>query len=258
MLADAPYQPKRSLFAKIKRRLTQYHYAAPVRIETNEPILSITFDDCPESAITLGARILDEYGVKGGFYIASDLIGKKSHMGRIAREDQIRELRETGHEIGSHTHTHLDCAANDTDVVVKDVEANLTELARICPDTSVASFAFPYGETSFSAKRKLSGRFLNLRGILPGINRGSVDRAQLRAFEIDQSESSFARAMSALSDLQANPGWMITFTHDVSDQPSEFGMTPEQLRTLINEARARGIRIETPTVAANILGLTTK
>ncbi len=58
MLAPKPYEPNRSLFAKIERRLTQYRKAAPATVITDRPILSITFDDCPTSAADTGARIL--------------------------------------------------------------------------------------------------------------------------------------------------------------------------------------------------------
>ena len=258
MLAKTPYQPSRSLFAKIERRLTQFRKAAPAVISPDGPILSITFDDCPISAAETGAAILEEYGVRGGYYIATGLMGQESHMGPVSSTEQISQLSAAGHEIGAHSHTHLDCAQTDPDKVFCDVEKNLEQLKMVCASEGVESFAFPYGETSFAVKKHLADDFLTLRGILPGINRGVVDRAQLRAFEIDHSPASFERAMSALDDLAAQSGWMIVFTHDVSATPSEHGMTPDQLRGLLDRAQELNIEICTPTEAARRSGWSVK
>lgn len=255
MLASTPYQPDRSLLAKLRRRLTQYRQAAPVEVETETPLLSITFDDCPETAVSIGAEILNRYNVRGGFYISTALLNTANHIGQMASEAQIRDLHKAGHEIGAHSHTHLDCAASGLSNIMQDVETNLAELKRICPDACIESFAFPYGETSYSAKQSLADNFSNLRGILPGINRGKTDRAHLRAYEIDRTEASLAKVMDALKSLQASPGWMVVFTHDVSETPSDFGMRPDQLTALIEAAQSRGIQIVTPGEATHILGL---
>ena len=254
MLAPKPYEPNRSLFAKIERRLTQYRKAAPAAVITDRPILSITFDDCPTSASETGALILEEYGVRGGYYIATGLMGRDSHMGLVSTPDHIARLHAAGHEIGAHSHSHLDCSQAKHDDVMADVERNIELLKEICHTFSVDSFAFPYGETRFDVKKHLADDFLTLRGILPGINRGMVDRAQLRAFEIDHTQHSFDRAYSALDSLQQTPGWMIIFTHDVADAPSQHGMTPDQLRRILDRAQELDIEICTPKVAAERVG----
>ncbi|MDF1681791.1 polysaccharide deacetylase family protein [Ponticaulis sp.] len=254
MLAPKPYEPNRSLFAKIERRLTQYRKAAPATVITDRPILSITFDDCPTSAAETGARILEEYGVRGGYYIATGLMGRDSHMGLVSTPDQIAELFAAGHEIGAHSHSHLDCSQAKHDEVMADVERNIELLKEICHTFSVDSFAYPYGETRFDVKKHLAGDFLTLRGILPGINRGMVDRAQLRAFEIDHTQHSFDRAYSALHCLKQTSGWMIIFTHDVAESPSQHGMTPDQLRRILDRAEELDIEICTPKVAAERVG----
>lgn len=250
-----PYQPNRSLLAKIERRLTQYRKAAPAMIQTGHPVLSITFDDCPTSAAETGARILEEYGVRGGYYIATGLMGQSSHMGMVLSSDEVAQLCTDGHEIGAHSHSHLDCARARADQVAADIEKNIELLKEICHTYKIDSFAFPYGETRYDVKKSLAHDFLTLRGILPGINRGLVDRAQLRAFEIDHTPASFDRAYSALDSLYDAPGWMILFTHDVAETPSEHGMTPDQLRRILDRAQELNIEICTPTQAAKRVGL---
>lgn len=61
-----------------------------------------TFDDGGSSFYTLFAPILEEYGYKGYFFIATKYIGSQGFM----TEDQIRELDRRGHIIGGHSDTH--------------------------------------------------------------------------------------------------------------------------------------------------------
>lgn len=254
MKADK-YVPSRSLYAKINRRMTQFRQAAPARLKLEKPILSITFDDCPQSAILKGAEVLNRHHVKGGFYIATGLIGRSSVMGRMASAAQIKELAEMGHEIGAHSHAHFDYARAEIERIEADIQTNIDRLREICALDHIDSFAFPYGETSFQTKKKLSTKFSTLRGLLPGINRGQVDRAQLRSYELDGCPQSAPNVLRQLDELAKSPGWMIVFSHDVSDQPSSLGTTPEILEQIISKAQALGIDILPPSEAAQKAGL---
>ena len=61
-----------------------------------------TFDDGGVSFITKAAPILEKYGFKGVFFIATKYIDTPGFL-TVA---QIQELHERGHQIGSHTHSH--------------------------------------------------------------------------------------------------------------------------------------------------------
>ncbi len=62
----------------------------------------LTFDDGGISFFTVIAPILEKYNLKGVFFIATDYIGTDGFM----TSDQIRELSERGHVIGSHSCSH--------------------------------------------------------------------------------------------------------------------------------------------------------
>lgn len=61
-----------------------------------------TFDDGGVSSYTIFAPILEKYGYKGYFFIATQFIGVEGFLS----ETQIRELSERGHIIGGHSETH--------------------------------------------------------------------------------------------------------------------------------------------------------
>lgn len=62
----------------------------------------LTFDDGASNAYTYVAGELEKYGWRGHFFIATDWIGQAGFLNR----QQIRELHERGHVIGSHSCTH--------------------------------------------------------------------------------------------------------------------------------------------------------
>ena len=64
------------------------------------PIL--TFDDGGSSFYEPISFLLDKYGFKGRFFIATKYINTVGFMGR----EQIKDLYKRGHLIGSHSHSH--------------------------------------------------------------------------------------------------------------------------------------------------------
>ena len=254
-MADGmPYQPDRSLKAKVTRRVTQWRTVAPISISPEQSILSISFDDCPVTAATTGASILDHHQVRGTYYIATGLLGQTNHMGEIVDQHGVKALADNGHDIAAHTTSHLDCARASANEVLKDIEGNLADLSEMGIGP-VYHFAYPFGETTPEIKSALKDRFLTARGILPGVNRGVCDRTQLRAFELDGSDGRTDRLISAIDSLAANPGWAIAFTHDVSDDPSAYGITPETLEFIVRRAQANGVQILPVSEAASALGM---
>ena len=61
-----------------------------------------TFDDGGVSFITKAAPILEKYGFKGVFFVSTKYIGTPGFL----TAEQVKELAERGHVIGSHSHTH--------------------------------------------------------------------------------------------------------------------------------------------------------
>src|SRR5436190_13928255 len=66
-------------------------------------IAFLTFDDGGNSGMTV-AEILERNGVRGHFFISTTRIGSPGFLSK----DTIRALHQSGHVIGSHTHSHFD------------------------------------------------------------------------------------------------------------------------------------------------------
>lgn len=245
------YAPTETVFDKVRRKVSRFVEQRPARLSFDRPTLSISFDDAPVSAVRDGAQILEAAGVRGTFYISAGLCGRDSPMGVYAGMDEIQRLADAGHEIGCHTFSHLDCGRSRADVITCDVGLNAATLAE--HGLATETFAYPYGEISPTAKRVLGERFRALRTVNAGMVAGDADLAGLPGVGVE-GPGGEAKARKWLDKARAKTGWVILYSHDVREEPSEWGCTPQVLERLVKDAVADGFQI-LPVRDALTLGL---
>lgn len=243
-----------SLPARIGRRFTQWRVAQPIGKTPERPIVSFTFDDFPKSAVDIGAQIVEDVGGHATYYACTSFLGQTTPTGPQYELSDIEALKNAGHEIGAHTHTHFDCSLADVKTSHSDIELNLRRLEDIGV-TDIQSFAYPYGETRYALKCVIRDRFSTARGILAGRNGAQSDRMQLRALEVVGAEWTVERAKRALRSAEKSPAWIVIFTHDVAPNPSKFGTKPQALKDLAQMAKDIGADITTMRDAASKMGL---
>lgn len=249
------YAPSRSAPAKVQRRVVQWRKACQADVAPDRPIVSFTFDDFPKSALN-GADIIEKHGGRAGFYACTTFLGQRSPvMGEMFDGATLNELSVRGHEIGAHTHSHIDCARARLDKVERDIGENLVALAEAGYSENISAFAYPFGETTYSAKRWVGEVFATGRGILPGVNIGDTDRSQLRAIELGATEMHRKRALAALKTCIEAKGWLFFFTHDVSKSPSKQGAPSELIAELAQRAVEGGAVLASPTLGAVLSGI---
>lgn len=252
---DWDYTPSRTPVARVKRKLVQAVMAAPVQVRPDRPVVSFTFDDFPKSSLA-GADLVEAAGGHAGFYACTSIMGKRSPvLGEMFDAATLAELSARGHEIGAHTHDHADCARADIAALERTVGDNLVRLSEAGHAPTVSSFAYPYGETTFAAKRWMADVFATSRGIQPGFNLGRADRAQLRATELLDSAASRRRAHDLMKKCLASKGWLILFTHDVSTKPSSYGVPTDMVAELVKQAVDGGAVLAAPTLGAVLSGV---
>ncbi|WP_235923442.1 polysaccharide deacetylase family protein [Brucella tritici] len=216
----------------------------PFCLPKNERIITFTFDDVPDTAESAGATILDKYGVHGTFYIAGNMVGTKEAKRNLITQEGCRKLVERGHELGCHTYNHLKVPYFGAQEIVSDLDRNTAYLDAFEPDREEPrNFAYPYCASSMMSRRLFADRFATCRGGGNRINRGMIDLAFLQAVEIRQPDDNAARQTRWIDDLNANPGWLVFYTHDVSDTPTEFGCKPETFERLVSHAVRSGATV---------------
>ncbi len=126
------------------------------------PLLAITFDDGFRLLMSDALEVLEQYGVKATFYIPTGFIALAPNSDRAAdfslrahyyqrplapmNSADLKQLRQSGHEIGSHGVSHIGLNAVSRHVAKYELEESRDQLAQWLGET-VTGFAYPYGFT---------------------------------------------------------------------------------------------------------------
>lgn len=243
------------LISRVTNRLLRRLPHARFEVRTARPIVSFTFDDVPDTALTAGAAILEKNGARGTFYIAGGLAGRQEVDRTLISADGCRTLLARGHEVACHTYAHSNIRHLSAAELVADLDQNARFLADIDPALRATNFAFPYNAGSFRARRELARRYRTARAGGEGINRGPTDRAFLRSVSIGQPEESAAALTRFIDDVVMDPGWLVFYTHDIAENSTPHGCRPETFEALVRHARDAGCEILTVNAALDQLGL---
>ncbi len=116
-----------------------YNYLAYGTPIPEKPVM-ITFDDTDEEQYTLGATEMKKYGFKGVFFIMTISINRPRYM----TKEQIKELSDAGHQIGSHTWDHhmvTKYTEEDWDIQTVKTRKTLEDIT----GKPIEYFAYPFG-----------------------------------------------------------------------------------------------------------------
>jgi peptidoglycan/xylan/chitin deacetylase (PgdA/CDA1 family) len=232
----------RRLLDDLSRKAARHHRSKPFRMQNREPLVSFTFDDVPDSAYLNGARILDDAGIRGTFYIASGICGTNDTYWRVLDPDQVRALHDGGHEIGCHTFSHVAVETLDAATMADESRRNRERLTELCPGLRLTNFCYPFGKVSLQRKWQLQDNFDTCRGIYEGINAGTIDLALLSVIELYDRTLTDAKLEQVLRETRDRNGWLVFYTHDVADPPSWIGCSPAKFKSTVQAVQAMGLR----------------
>jgi peptidoglycan/xylan/chitin deacetylase (PgdA/CDA1 family) len=225
--------------ARLSNRLARHLFAAPLRLKGGRPMVSFTFDDIPMSAATIGAPMLEECGGRGTFYVAGGLVNQRNNQCEGIDPGGIVKLRRAGHEIACHTFSHRRAIDLDAAAMAAEIERNRHYLEGLDTSIKLENFAYPYGLATVARKRQLTNSFRSARGILPGVNSGTIDLQFLRSTPLIDKDIDRDGIDRAFDEAVATGGWLIFYSHDVADTPSPWGCTPGLLRHALDAAKRR-------------------
>ena len=237
------YEPDRSLKGKLRRRAVRLLHRRPARKAPPGPMISFSFDDAPLTAATIGAQVGRQLGGRG-------MAGEDSAMGPILTSHDVVDLIAGGHEIGCHTWSHLDCGQASAEAAAADADRNAAALNAL--GARPATFAYPYGDVSAPAKAALADRYSLLQALHHGVIVAGTDLNQAPAVGIEGPDGE-AIARRWLAESVRRNAWLILYTHDVAEQPSAWGCTPQTLERLADEAIRLGCRTVTVAEGARLV-----
>lgn len=134
------YKISKDIFENHVKRVSQIIEDRKIEKE----YIRFTFDDGGASFITIIAEILEKYGFKGYFFIATKYIGKDTFL---TKED-IKMLYTRGHFIGAHSHTHRQMMNSlNKQELFNDWKASINILSSII-DAPITIASLPNGYSS--------------------------------------------------------------------------------------------------------------
>jgi peptidoglycan/xylan/chitin deacetylase (PgdA/CDA1 family) len=230
------------LAGKASRFLARNIRTKSLAMRNAQPLVTFTFDDVPASACHVGALIIEQYGARGTYYVSGGGCGAPSPCGRLATVDLLQVLSARGHEIGCHTYSHAAVAGISPGELAADTERNHAFLNSVGNQIAARNFAYPYGDLSFRTKRYLEGRFDSCRSLIPGLNSGTADLGALKTWALENASIDRGKILDLVAQAARTKGWLIFNSHDVQEEPSRFGVTPDLLAFAAATARDAGCR----------------
>jgi peptidoglycan/xylan/chitin deacetylase (PgdA/CDA1 family) len=193
----------------------------------------------------VGADIVEEFGGRATYYVAMGLMDTRSRVGEQFHSADLQALIDRGHEVALHGFRHISARRTPVEEFIEDVGECSRALREILPSGPSNNFAYPYGEATLSAKRKLGPRMTSSRGTIRGLNGPEVDLNLLNANCLYGGDEQLEQARQLVTENQSQRSWLIFYSHDVAENPSPYGCTPSLLRKVISFAVAQGATLMT-------------
>lgn len=134
---------------RIKDSVTACPLSNPADLANTTDAWTITFDDGGLSNATLIAGELERRGWRGWFFIATDFIDRPTFCSR----EQIRDLHERGHVIGSHSCSHPERISSCSTTQIFDEWSRSCEVLAKIVGKSVTAASVPGGFYSTEVAR---------------------------------------------------------------------------------------------------------
>jgi len=233
----------RSVLSSVRRKTLCSLYSRHVPWGDHGPIVSFSFDDFPRTAYTVGGAILKSLGVKGTYYAAKALMNTENNLGEQFSPEDIHALLRDGHELASHTFSHISCKSVSIAAYRDDVNRGRQAIEQVAGVSDSGNFAYPFGDVTLEAKKILGPRLCSSRSIFPGFNGPNVDLNLLRANSLYGDSDQLIKAQKLILENRKRKSWLIFYSHDVRQNPSAYGCTPSLLEATVSFALKQECRV---------------
>jgi peptidoglycan/xylan/chitin deacetylase (PgdA/CDA1 family) len=244
----------RSTLGTVRRTWLSSCHRRTVALENSVPFVSFTFDDFPRSAYTTGGAILRNLGIRGTYYVAMGLVNTSNDLGDQFRIEDLHAAAAEGHELATHTFSHHSSRRVSLGAFQEDVRKGRSAVREIAGLGVSQNFAYPYGEATLAAKQALGKEMMSCRGIYGGWNGPVVDLNLLKANSLYGNIDRLKTMERMILENEKRKGWLIFYTHDVRQNPSAYGCTPELLESAGRVARSGATILPVAEVLQHLVG----
>ena len=239
------------MLARIRNRLALLDRSQAAPLKLSRAVASFTFDDFPTSAYTIGGKLIEAAGAHATYFASVAFMGKTVDGIEYFTSDLLKEIDRHGHEIGCHAFEHTRLPNRGAAFTTDTIKRNASSLRTILGDTfALTSFAYPFGDVSLPVKWAASNLFPLCRGVRRGLNTGAVDLAQIYIVSLESRHWNEAELAEIIATAVQTRSWIVFLTHDVSENPTPYGSTPEMIEAALRLVNNASIPILTLKAAA--------
>jgi len=213
--------------------------------------ISFTFDDGYKGAFEHGGAELETAGLKGTFNIFTDT--SDIYDGELASTSLVREYKDKGHEIASHTANHANLGfiteSGDLDSLTRLLSRSAEELNERF-DQYTMSMSIPFGSFRYETLGYISQYFYSARSSQFGFNLATpYDFYALKSWPI-LSTTSPAYVDNLLSIAETYGTYLPLMYHDMLDEPFDedsliYTYSRELFSETVQDALNRELWIDT-------------
>jgi len=210
----------------------------------NEPIVTFAFDDGYNDQYVVAFPIFKEYNLTATSYIITGLVGGYFENETLMNWKEIKELRENGWEIGSHTVMHRDLTKLNKESIKEELEISKLRLEE--QGFIIKSLSIPYGKYNEEIKEISKNYYESVRPSDLGLNKFSkIDRYNLKSFWLTNS-TPLSEIKSWVDEAENNNSWTIIMVHHVRTNLSrEYATHPNDIIEVIKYIKEKNITVKT-------------
>ncbi len=222
----------------------EYSFAEYVPQKFNRALVSVNFDDGWRSVYDNALPILNKYNIPTTQYILTETFTYPDYMD-VA---MIQNLKNLGHEIGSHTISHPHLTTLNSTSLTNELANSQSVLRQNFDNTDVANnFASPYGEYNSSVVNEIKKYYRSHRSTDVGFNtKDSFDVYNIKVQNILSTTTS-AEVQSWVNQAMASNSWLVLVYHEVNSTSggSSYSTTTANFDAQMSVINNSGITVKT-------------
>ncbi len=178
--------------------------------------VSYTFDDNLPNQFLIAAPMLEHYGFVGSFYPVAK---------EVDNWDVLSHYSSMGHEIGSHTYSHLALSSLTLDSLNFELQKSKELILQNVPRTDCCTMVYPYcdkPDTALVAQHYIAARICDER-----IETSTpANYYAISSFIVGSESAKYKTAQSIINlfnDAKQTNGWCVILVHEIEDG---YGYSP--------------------------------
>jgi peptidoglycan/xylan/chitin deacetylase (PgdA/CDA1 family) len=233
-----------SIYLKIKRAVACLLIKDIQTLNLSEPLISFSFDDAPDSAFVTGKSTLQKYGYQGTYYISLGLKQEGNPHQSYFDTTHLKKVVSDGGDLACHTYNHIHLYTSEKNKILLDLDQNQKKVREFVPGYTFSNFSYPYGEQTISAKMVIRKKFRSARSVKAGINNNPIDLNNLKALQLEKNLP-VENVYALIDQAVAENGWLIFYTHDIQENCSPWGCTPQYFEKVVKYCFEKKLNVQT-------------